>query len=382
MRIMGRHVIACCATALASFLVACTTHPEAGSVARRELAIIGGDAASAPSGIAQVSHARGGQRCSGVLIGRELVATGKHCIMERTGEGDRRLSVEGFTVSFGPDTSRTEPRGVAAAAWVGAPDALSIDDAVEAGEDVAVLRLAEPAPSDETVHPLALDFMPTNEQPVRIAGFGLTDVRSGENGVRTVGTAKITGFDAATGIVQLEGAAACLGDSGGPVFDAETGAVLGIIGAFGTADGGLCDLGLTFAATPANAEVRRLLAKQCAAIGGCGSRSVEDASALDAAEADSADAAEVDAAVDAGEQRDPNDGGSDDGGRAKPREVEAHERSDDAGGCALMTPRTRTANAWWLVLGFVVSCLPLRRKRRSPPRAPHRSPPQAHTPQV
>ena len=65
-----------------------------------------------------------------------------------------------------------------------------------------------------------------------------------------------------TGMVQVEGAAACFGDSGGPVLDAASGRVVGVLAQTGgSADAGFCHLGLSFASTAANARVRRLLAR-------------------------------------------------------------------------------------------------------------------------
>lgn len=87
--------------------------------------------------------------------------------------------------------------------------------------------------------------------------------------MRSQGAGRLTGFDTATGIVQVEGDSVCFGDSGGPVLSADGSTVLGVIGQVSEA-AGACGDGLSFGYTAANANVRWFLAQQCASVGRCG----------------------------------------------------------------------------------------------------------------
>jgi hypothetical protein len=73
--------------------------------------------------------------------------------------------------------------------------------------------------------------------------------------------------------------------------------VLGVLGQVGNTDAGFCSSGLSFADSTANTRVARLLAKECARVGGCGPSHVIDDSAGGAA------GAENDGADDAGPGR-------------------------------------------------------------------------------
>jgi hypothetical protein len=250
---------------------ACGATPARHNVEVLSLPIIGGEPAPDRSGIAQVSHAQGETLCSGVLIAPDLVLTAKHCVFRSSSLGDQPLSPAGFRIGFGTDVQHFAWRGVSRTAWIGMPNELSVETAVAAGEDIAVLSLEQPAPGEETLHDVALDFVPVNRENVHLAGYGITDAQSGVNGVRAFGSGQVTGYDAATGIVQLAGDSVCFGDSGGPVLSEDDARVFGVLGQVGgSSTTNFCDIGLSFAATAANSGVRRLLAKECASVGGCG----------------------------------------------------------------------------------------------------------------
>jgi len=235
-----------------------------------ELPIVGGDAATPVPGVAFVRHTQGGVACSGALIARDLLVTAKHCVFEAGPTSDLPLDTAGLRVGFGEREGSLIERNVDGLTWVGTPDSLSIEPAVISGEDVAVLRLSEAAPETETVRDIELVPEFTDRQPVRVAGFGLSDLETGESGVRASADGQISGLDRATGIVAISGPQVCFGDSGGPVLSHDGTQILGVVGEVGAVDAGFCGDGLSFADTAANPGVRRMLAKECARVGGCG----------------------------------------------------------------------------------------------------------------
>ena len=155
------------------------------------------------------------------------------------------------------------------------------------GEDVALLRLSEAAPRNVEPLAIALDYVPRSRDRVSYFGFGISSVETGVNGARLGAHGYVTGLDKQSGILQIEGPSACLGDSGGPVLISASGALIGILGQVGNSDdGGLCDLGLSFAYTVVNPQVRQLLSNACDANGGCGPPEVAIGFSEDAAVGD------------------------------------------------------------------------------------------------
>ena len=287
-----RQLLACGALLLA----ACTG---------RAHAVIGGEPSARLSGVARVVHVMQANPCSGVLIADELVLTSMHCA--RATDSGALLPPAGFQVNFGESEDAFVRRTVKAVALV--DDAGSIDEAVASGTDVVVLRLDAPAPPDQQRRDVDLAFTPNDRQEVALAGFGISDVTTGANGVRRLGRGRLTGFDPDSGVVQIDGDSMCFGDSGGPVLSPDLERVLGVLGQVGgSQQNRFCDIGLSFAATAANARVQRLIARQCAGVGGCGPRRViadagddDDSSVVDEPDpvADASSAVDVDAARDA-----------------------------------------------------------------------------------
>jgi hypothetical protein len=227
------------------------------------------------TGIALVTNNQAGLACSGALIAADLIITAKHCAFGRDAAGDIPLEVAGFRVGFGTTEDSLLEREVDRLAWVGMPNDLSIDAAVAAGEDVAVLHLSQPAPSGETVRDIALNVEFSAGEGVQVAGFGVTSLSSAASGVRGAADGQVSGFDPGTGIVAISGPGVCFGDSGGPVFSRDGLTILGVLGQLGGGDAGFCSEGLSFANTAANVRVQRLLAKECASLGGCGPRPIQ-----------------------------------------------------------------------------------------------------------
>jgi len=237
----------------------------------RQSEIIGADSSAKCVAIAHVAHIDGSAACSGSLIAPTLVVTAKHCVFRAAVNGDSPLAKEGFRIGFGPSRDTLEESQVTRVAWIGMQDELSIESAVLAGEDVAVLELSEPAPLAQQPFQLDLTWSPIDQQVVTLGGYGVTDVETGASGWCRLGAGLITAYEPETGIVQIEGASACFGDSGGPILAENLTTLLGVISEVGgSSDAASCDVGLTFAATAANTRVRRLLAQECARVGGCG----------------------------------------------------------------------------------------------------------------
>ncbi|MGB0680237.1 MAG: S1 family peptidase, partial [Polyangiales bacterium] len=206
-----------------SVLVACGCAPDAPIQARSEAVVDGTAAAGMEAAAVVVEHADG--FCTGSLVASCLVLTAKHCV-QRLG-ADQPDAVSALRVLFG-DSRAAPVLSAAVQAVQVAPGAYQVGPeqapaALLRGADVALLRI-EPV-ADVTPYPLAEPAARTwLAREVRTVGFGLTPESSSAVGQKAVARTNYADFRY-DGLVTP--ATSCLGDSGGPLLDAD-GALIGV----------------------------------------------------------------------------------------------------------------------------------------------------------
>ncbi|GLK69345.1 trypsin-like serine protease [Hansschlegelia plantiphila] len=165
--------------------------------------------------------------CTGVLIDRDLVLTAGHCLSDLGGPS---LVVAQFF-----DRSNRVVGAVQVAAGALHPDyagRASADDPKPEllGADLAILKLAQPAPADR--QPIAIATRPMEAAKARsvLMGAGLhipaDDNSAGELRVARVNAEVVTGGPTAVAL-GVAGGAICRGDSGGPVVS--SGGLWGVV---------------------------------------------------------------------------------------------------------------------------------------------------------
>jgi secreted trypsin-like serine protease len=151
--------------------------------------------------------------CTGTLVGPKLVLTAAHCV-------DDTIGAAGFAAYFGTDiTIETDPgfRFITAAASLAVHPAWDPAN-VTAGNDIAVLQLADTVP----ITPIRVRTAPlTNAdrgKPVELVGWGITGGGKEDLGVKRRVVSTMFDFDAKLIAIGDNVTNTCSGDSGGPAF--------------------------------------------------------------------------------------------------------------------------------------------------------------------
>lgn len=162
----------------------------------------------------------GGQPfCSGTVISPTVILTAAHCIFPGIGVDPP----EDIEIFFGTDVfGAGESIPVIEGKYFPTFDV----DSPAADNDVAMLRLARPAP----VAPIRMGKAPTNGKEVTLIGFGITSSGGSGSGLKRVTTATVDLLGLKTFQMELQPGGTCNGDSGGTAIFTEPDGMDSVVG--------------------------------------------------------------------------------------------------------------------------------------------------------
>lgn len=245
--------------ALSLALSACAASAEPPEVTANVAApIIGGaDSDASEDAVVLIMHydalQRGGSTdgCTGVMLAPNLVLTARHCVSVT--DPSAACTADGTAVAGGQVTADHDAKALYVFAGPKRPDFISgLAKAARGAEilttgekticngDLALIVL-DRALEGAKMAPLRLDAPVAKGETVTAVGWGITDVTTSPATRQKRAGIAITdvGPARALGPAEFEtGEGTCAGDSGGPAFSSETGAVLGVLSRGGNGTGG------------------------------------------------------------------------------------------------------------------------------------------------
>ena len=189
----------------------CQAEPPPGVLSSSRQPIVNGQLDAGHPGVVALTI-QGQQFCTGTLVTPTVVVSAAHCIHPSTGVSPGTLAQIFFGSVVGQDGVFVD---VIEAEYK--PD-WSLDDP-DADDDVAVLRLASPAP----VAPIPMAAVPPPGSTLTLVGFGITSAGGTGSGVKRVAQANIDQIGGKIFSMLVDPSGTCSGDSGGTALFVENG---------------------------------------------------------------------------------------------------------------------------------------------------------------